>query len=86
MLSLMIQKENTMEISIDIDDDYLYSVIESDVQNLIEQNIEQNDDITNDLLDALQGYINQDQDALCDLGQAFEEAVRKAVSNVFKGE
>ena len=75
-----------MEVSIDVDDGDLFNAVESDVLNLIEQNIEQNDDITNDLLDALQGYINQDQDALCDLGQAFEEAVRKAVSNVFKGE
>ncbi len=75
-----------MEVSIDVDDGDLFNAVESDVLNLIEQNIEQNDDITNDLLDALQGYLNQDQDALCDLGQAFEEAVRKAVSNVFKGE
>jgi len=75
-----------MEVSIDVDDDDLFNAVESDVLNLIEQNIEQNDDITNDLLDALQGYINQDQDALCDLGQAFEEAVRKAVSNILKGE
>ena len=75
-----------MEVSIDVDDGDLFNAVESDVLNLIEQNIEQNDDITNDLLDALQGYLKQDQDALCDLGQAFEEAVRKAVSNVFKGE
>ncbi len=71
-----------MEVSIDIDESELFNAIEGDVQNLIEQN----DDITNDLLDALQGYLNQNQDALCDLGQAFEAAVRKAVSNVFKGE
>tara|TARA_B100001964_G_scaffold158921_1_gene174565 strand:- start:67 stop:309 length:243 start_codon:yes stop_codon:yes gene_type:complete len=80
-----------MEVSIDVDDGDLFNAVESDVLNLIEQNIEQNDDITNDLLDALQGYLNQDQDALCDLGQAFEAAVRKAVTNaavtvVFKGE
>jgi len=75
-----------MEVSIDVDDGDLFNAVESDVLNLIEQNIEQNDDITNDLLDALQGYLNQDQDALCDLGQTFEAAVRKAVSNVLKGE
>ena len=70
-----------MEVSIDIDESELFNAIEGDVQNLIEQN----DDITNDLLDALQGYLNQDQDALCDLGQAFEAAVRKAVYAVLKG-
>jgi len=68
-----------MEVSIDVDDGDLFNAVESDVLNLIEQNIEQNDDITNDLLDALQGYLNQDHDTLCDLGQAFEAAVRKAV-------
>ena len=66
-----------MEVSIDVNDGDLFNAVESDVLNLIEQNIEQNDDITNDLLDALQGYLNQD--TLCDLGQAFEAAVRKAV-------
>jgi plasmid maintenance system antidote protein VapI len=71
-----------MEVSIDVDDGELFNAVESDVLNLIEQN----DDITNDLLDALQGYLNQDQDALCDLGQAFEAAVRKAVYAVLKGE
>ena len=75
-----------MEVSIDVDDGDLFNAVEGDVLDLIERNIEQNDDITNDLLDALQGYLNQDQDALCDLGQAFEAAVRKAVSNILKGE
>jgi len=75
-----------MEVSIDINDNDLFNAVEGDVLDLIERNIEQNDDITNDLLDTLQGYLNQDQDALCDLGQAFEAAVRKAVSNVLKGE
>ncbi len=70
-----------MEVSIDIDESELFNAIEGDVQNLIEQN----NDLTDGLLDALQEYLNQDQ-ALCDLGQAFEAAVRKAVSNVFKGE
>ena len=75
-----------MEVSIDINDNDLFNAVEGDVLDLIERNIEQNDDITNDLLDTLQGYLNQDQDALCDLGQAFEAAVRKAVSNILKGE
>ena len=70
-----------MEVSIDVDDGDLFNAVESDVLNLIEQN----NDTTSNLLDALQEYLNQDQ-ALCDLGQAFEAAVRKAVSNVFKGE
>ena len=54
-------------------------------------------DVTDGLLNALQEYLNQDTlcDSLCDLGQAFEAAVRKAIcypdhpvtrSNVFKGE
>jgi regulator of sigma D len=68
-------------IDVDIDENELFNAIEGDVQNLIEQN----DDVTDGLLNALQEYLNQDQ-ALCDLGQAFEAAVRKAVSNVFKGE
>ena len=71
-----------MEVGIDINDDDLFNAVESDVLNLIEQN----NDITDGLLDALQEYLNQDQDTLCDLGQTFEAAVRKAVSNVFKGE
>jgi len=71
-----------MEVSIDIDESELFNAIEGDVQNLIEQN----NDLTDGLLDALQEYLNQDQDALCGLGQTFEAAVRKAVSNVFKGE
>ena len=62
-----------MEVSIDVDESELFNAIESDVQNLIEQN----NDITSNLLDALQEYLNQD--TLCDLGQAFEAAVRKAV-------
>ena len=70
-----------MEVSIDVDDGDLFNAVESDVLNLIEQN----DDITTGLLDALQEYLNQDQDALCDLGQAFEAAVRKAVYAVLKG-
>jgi len=74
-----------MEVSIDINDNDLFNAVEGDVLDLIERNIEQNDDITNDLLDTLQGYLNQDQDALCDLGQAFEAAVRKAVYAVLKG-
>ena len=69
-------------IDVDIDENELFNAIEGDVQNLIEQN----DDVTDGLLNALQEYLNQDQDAPCDLGQAFEAAVRKAVSNVFKGE
>ncbi len=69
-------------IDVDIDENELFNAIEGDVQNLIEQN----DDVTDGLLNALQEYLNQDQDTLCDLGQAFEAAVRKAVSNVFKGE
>ena len=71
-----------MEVSIDVNDGDLFNAVESDVLDLIEQN----NDITTGLLDALQEYLNQDQDALCDLGQAFEAAVRKAVSNVLKGE
>jgi len=71
-----------MEVSIDIDESELFNAIEGDVQNLIEQN----NDLTDGLLDALQEYLNQDQDTLCGLGQTFEAAVRKAVSNVFKGE
>ena len=55
-------------------------------------------DVTDGLLNALQEYLNQDTlrfEAKCDLGQAFEAAVRKAIcypdhpvtrSNVFKGE
>ena len=71
-----------MEVSIDvdIDENELFHAIEGDVQSLIDCN-----DVTDGLLNALQEYLNQDQ-ALCDLGQAFEAAVRKAVSNVFKGE
>ena len=69
-----------MEVSIDVDESDLFNAIESDVQNLIEQN----NDTTSDLLDALQEYLNQD--TLCDLGQTFEAAVRKAVSNILKGE
>ena len=71
-----------MEVSIDVDDGELFNAVESDVLNLIEQN----DDITTSLLDALQEFLNQDQDVLCDLGQAFEAAVRKAVYAVLKGE
>ena len=73
-----------MEVSIDvdIDENELFNAIEGDVQNLIEQN----NDVTDGLLNALQEYLNQHHDAPCDLGQAFEAAVRKAVSNVFKGE
>jgi hypothetical protein len=70
-----------MEVSIDVDDGDLFNAVESDVLNLIEQN----NDTTSNLLDALQEYLNQDQDALCDLGQAFEAAVRKAVYAVLKG-
>ena len=69
-------------IDVDIDENELFNAIEGDVQNLIEQN----NDLTDGLLDALQEYLNQDQDTLCGLGQTFEAAVRKAVSNVFKGE
>ena len=68
-----------MEVSIDVDDSELFNAIEDDVQNLIEQN----NDITDGLLDALQEYLNQD--TLCDLGLAFEAAVRKAVYAVLKG-
>ena len=71
-----------MEVSIDVNDGDLFNAVESDVLDLIEQN----NDITTGLLDALQEYLNQDQDALCDLGQTFEAAVRKAVSNILKGE
>ena len=71
-----------MEVSIDIDESELFNAIEGDVQNLIEQN----DDVTDGLLNALQEYLNQHQDAPCDLGQTFEAAVRKAVSNILKGE
>ena len=67
-------------IDVDIDENELFNAIEGDVQNLIEQN----DDVTDGLLNALQEYLNQDQ-ALCDLGQAFEAAVRKAVYAVLKG-
>ena len=67
-------------IDVDIDENELFNAIEGDVQSLIDCN-----DVTDGLLNALQEYLNQDQ-ALCDLGQAFEAAVRKAVSNVFKGE
>ena len=70
-----------MEVSIDVNDGDLFNAVESDVLDLIEQN----NDITSDLLDALQEYINQDQDTLCDLGQTFEIAVRKALSNILKG-
>ena len=70
-----------MEVSIDVNDGDLFNAVESDVLDLIEQN----NDITTGLLDALQEYLNQDQDALCDLGQAFEAAVRKAVYAVLKG-
>ena len=69
-----------MEVSIDVDESDLFNAIESDVQDLIEQN----NDITIGLLDALQEYLNQD--TLCDLGLTFEAAVRKAVSNILKGE
>jgi hypothetical protein len=74
-----------MEVSIDINDNDLFNAVEGDVLDLIEQNTEQNNDLTNGLLDTLQEYLNQDQDALCDLGQAFEAAVRKAVYAVLKG-
>jgi hypothetical protein len=70
-----------MEVGIDINDDDLFNAVEGDVLNLIEQN----NDITDGLLDALQEYLNQDQDAPCDLGLAFEAAVRKAVYAVLKG-
>ncbi len=70
-----------MEVSIDVDDGDLFNAIEGDVQSLIACN-----DVTDGLLNALQEYLNQDQDTLCDLGQAFEAAVCKAVSNIFKGE
>jgi len=75
-----------MEVCINIDDDDLFNAVEGDVLDLIEQNTEQNNDLTNGLLDTLQEYLNQDQDALCDLGQTFEAAVRKAVYAVLKGE
>jgi len=74
-----------MEVRIDINDNDLFNAVEGDVLDLIEQNTEQNNDLTNGLLDTLQEYLNQDQDALCDLGQAFEAAVRKAVYAVLKG-
>ena len=75
-----------MEVSIDINDNDLFNAVEGDVLDLIEQNTEQNNDLTNGLLDTLQEYLNQDQDTLCGLGQTFEAAVRKAVSNILKGE
>ncbi len=68
-------------IDVDIDENELFHAIEGDVQSLIDCN-----DVTDGLLNALQEYLNQHHDAPCDLGQAFEAAVRKAVSNVFKGE